>query len=201
MNKYILPGIICLLVATAILKAMWYGIVSIGYFISDYWALALAILFAIAAIGVSTSKQKTGLAIATIVMVFFQYGDGWYVTDTEKKDAHELAVSLSDLYNQMGLNSVVEGNATIVNTVKLPTPITPDLSSYEDTYEEFTEKLLERTIGPKVDKYEAYRLIELKFRKFHEDGGEIYTIVKNYQGQDVFKITVNDLHDFTIDEI
>ena len=144
-----------------IIQWAWYGVVSSGYFISDYWLIIIAIFFGLAALGGESTEQKSGFSVIAILFLLLHYGDRLYITDYERDNVIKKAEEISATYNEIGFKSYVKDDTMVICNIRLPFEYVPDIGFILDSFETKNSEALERYLGPKVSSYDLYRAIEL----------------------------------------
>lgn len=191
--------VIVITILDTLLQFATYLVYTAAYFIQDNWLMIFATLIALGALGINKKEQKAGAGAVAALLVCFQLGSNWYVTDGEKREAENIASELVRSYEQMGMKTTIEGN-------EITTNINTKLSKLyllreEDEFLKGFEKGLVAPMGEKYKNFKLYREAELLYRDFRQGGGKVTATVNDRDGNPVYKMIITGLEDISLERV
>ncbi len=184
--------IIILVVLVSILEAIasfvWYGVVSVWYFVSDYWVWGVLACIGLATLSSQKKKHRAFFSIVFATAAAWVLTDYWYISEADKNRAHATAEEIVKIYSHCELS----GSARVTCILPASQVCSANVSQCADIVEEglitWEKVLLKELFGTEYQNPRAYRALELDMREFIDNGGVYETYIQAPDGKNIILI-------------
>lgn len=206
MQQTIVICIIIFIVLMSILETIasyiWYGVISVWYFVSDYWVWGVLACIGLAILSSQKKKPRVFFSIALVTILVWTLTGYRYISEADKNRAHTTAEEMVKLYSHCKIN----GNAHVTCILPASLVCSANVSQCADVVEEglitWEKALLKELFGPKHKNPRVYRALDLDMREFIDNGGVYETYIQGPDGKNIILIkNTGGIGDYTVSSL